>query len=221
MAHLLEVEQIEALRLVHQFWSQSCFPAVEFFRKRAGFWPQLCRPLLASDKAENANRAAFVFQMIAAEMYNTSGRADTELQAILDKLPSHLPAWSDLVLKDRLPTTNGDQCDQLQVLSGWSSFIVMSAHYGSSKEAGLRSRIRQDVLESLTQQVEAGKSADKLLDKLASLHWMLQLVEKNCEEDTIASIGRLLIAVADRDLTSFLPRFQVCSSTHGKDIPST
>ena len=207
VAHLLELDQLEALRLVHKFWAQSCFPAVEFFKKRPGFWPQLCRSLTSADKEASAARAALVFQMIAAEMYNTAGRVDSELQAVLDQLHAHLPTWSDLVLQDQ--PTNGDENGQLELLSGWSAFIVMSAHYGPSKEAGLRSRIRHDVLESLTQRVEAGRPAGKLLDKLASLHWMLQLEEKNCGDEIVSDLGRLLIAVADQNLTNFSPRFQV------------
>jgi len=60
VARLLDsINEMEALKLVRQFWFQRCSPAVEFFNKRTSFWSQLCRPLLESgDKSRETHRAA-------------------------------------------------------------------------------------------------------------------------------------------------------------------
>ena len=205
VARLLDSNELEALKLVRQFWFQRCSPAVEFFKKRTNFWPQLCKPLLQmGDKSSETDRAALIFQIVAIELYNTGGRVHDELSTVLDQLPKHLTAWSDLVL----------QSDQ-NLLSGWSDFIVMLAHYGPSGSGNIRTKIRHDVLQTLISRIEAGNK-EKVLCKLAELFWMLQMVDK--EDDGQICMGQLLNVVAERDLISFPARFQAALLTSAVSI---
>ena len=212
VARLLDSNEMEALKLVRQFWFQRCSPAVEFFKKRTSFWSQLCRPLLeVGDKSGEADRAALIFQIAAIELYNTGGRVHAELLAVLGQLPQHLTAWSQLAL--------GNSSDK-QLLAGWSDFIVMLAHYGPApKEA---TKIRHDVLDSLVQRIQDGTGGEKGLKqlcKLVELFWMLQTVDKeDATGNSCDDMGRLLNAVAERELISFPARFQAAVLTSAVSI---
>lgn len=216
---LLESKTLEALELVHQFWFQRCSPAIEYFKGQSKFWPQLCQPLLASDKDPEVKRIALLFQILAIELYNTAGKVGTEWQTVLDQLPSHLKEWSDLVL-DSLPSVVSQETDGQEpnggvkmLLSGWSDFLVMLAHYGPATEAGTRNKIRADVLDALIQRAGRGHQTP-LLGKLAELNWMLQLVEKKSDGPMLAGLGRLLAVVAEKELAGFPARFQVAVLTN-------
>jgi len=213
---LLESKELEALELVHQFWFQRCSPAIEYFKEQPNFWPQLCLPLLTSDKDPELKRIALLFQILAIELYNTCGKkVNAELQTVLNQLPSHLTDWSDLVLNS-LPSSSSpagkDKTSLDFLLSGWSDFLVMLAHYGPATEVGTRAKISTDVLESLTGRAESGHHSP-LLGKLAELNWMLQLVEKKSNSQMLSGLGRLLVVVAEKELTSFPARFQVAVLT--------
>lgn len=212
---LLEANELEALELVHQFWFQRCSPAMEYFKERPKFWEQLCQPLLAAKKDPEVKRVALLFQLLAIELYNTVGKVNAELQTVLNQLPSHLTDWSDLVLSS-LPSASQpaetEKSGLKLLLSGWSDLLVMLAHYGPATEVGTRAKIRTDVLEALTVRAESGNNAP-LLGKLAELNWMLQLVEKKNDNRMLAGLGRLLVVVAERELTSYPARFQVAVLT--------
>ena len=209
---LLEANELEALELVHQFWFQRCSPAIEYFKERPKFWLQLCQPLLEDEKYPDVKRIALLFQLLAIELYNTVGKVSAELQTVLNQLPSHLTDWSDLVLNSLPSASQPAEPDLKFLLSGWSDFLVMLAHYGPATEAVTRAKIRTDVLEALIGRAERGNGAS-LLGKLAELNWMLQLVEKKNDSRMLAGLGRLLVVVAERELTSFPARFQVAVLT--------
>lgn len=212
---VIEANELEALELVHQFWFQRCSPAIEYFKDRPKFWQQLCLPLLANEKSPEIKRIALLFQLLAIELYNTAGKVSSELQTVLSQLPSHLTDWSDLVLAS-LPTSLlpvEDKTNLKLLVSGWSDFLVMLAHYGPATEAGVRPKIRADVLKALIERAESGRDAP-LLGKLAELHWMLHLVEKKIDNPTLAGLGRLLAVVAEKELASFPARFQVAVLTN-------
>jgi hypothetical protein len=161
-------------------------------------------------------RIALLFQILAIELYNTCGKkVNAELQTVLNQLPSHLTDWSDLVLNS-LPSSSSpagkDKTSLDFLLSGWSDFLVMLAHYGPATEVGTRAKISTDVLESLTGRAESGHHSP-LLGKLAELNWMLQLVEKKSNSQMLSGLGRLLVVVAEKELTSFPARFQVAVLT--------
>lgn len=212
---LLEENELEALELVHQFWFQRCSPAIEYFKRRPKFWQQLCLPLHSADKNPEVKRIALLFQILAIELYNTCGKVNSELQDVLNQLPSHLTDWSDLVLKSLPPSSSpaGQEKTGVELLlSGWSDFLVMLAHYGPEIDAGNRAKISTDVLEALIGRAESGHRSP-LLGKLAELNWMLQLVEKKSNDRLLTSLGQLLDVIAEKELTSFPARFQVAVLT--------
>lgn len=210
---LLESKELEALELVHQFWFQRCSPAIEYLKEQPNFWQQLCLPLLTADKDPELKRIALLFQILAIELYNTCGKQiNAELQTVLNQLPSHLTNWSDFVLNSLPTSTEKDKTSLGFLLSGWSDFLVMLAHYGPATEVGTRAKISADVLEALIGRAESDHHSP-LLGKLAELNWMLQLVEKKSHSEMLSGLGRLLVVVAEKELTSFPARFQVAVLT--------
>lgn len=206
---LLEDDDPEALKLVHHFWSQRCSPAVEFFKKRPDFWKQLSRPILSSDKAPETKKAALIFHVLAIELYNAADKVNAQLEAVLVQLQSHLNEWSDLVLST-LPLKPKDEDKSL--LAGWSDFLVMLSHYGPKTKDGIRAKIQTQVLDKLVEHSQNPQHPPHL-GKLAELYWMLLLVEKKVNPETLEKMGQLLTVVAERELTSYPARFQVAVVT--------
>jgi len=85
----------------------------------------------------------------AIELYNTCERVHAELLAVLNQLTQNLTVSSQLALGNASRLT--ELLDK-QLLSGWSDFIVMLAHYGPALKEAIE--MRHDVLNALIQRVQ-------------------------------------------------------------------
>ena len=102
-----------------------------------------------------------------------------------------------------------------QFVAGWSDFLVMIAYYGPTVELKIQLKISHDVLDTLIDRAKTGHHP-RLLNKLAELHWMLLQGWKSDTQENprvLASLGQLLMVIAERDLTSYPARFQAAVLT--------
>ena len=144
---------------------------------------------------------------MAIELYNTTDKTNDDLSSVLEQLQSHLAEWSDLVLSS-LPLKPTKKGEDKSLLSGWSDFLVILSHYGPRIEEKTRVKIQTDVLDKLIEHSQNVPHPPQL-GKLAELFWMLLLVHKKSDVETVKKMGNLLTAVAERDLISYPARFQV------------